>query len=115
MKIDNSTIKFRKLGIKDVDLLIEYRIIFLKEIQISKNKGDEIKIKKGLKTYFSEFLKNNSFITYIPEYQHKPIAFTAIVIQNISGHFNLVSEKQGYILNMYTLPESRGLGICTNF
>jgi len=105
-------ISYRKLEISDLELLIEYRIRFLQEIQQSQNKETINELENYLRDYFSRKIPSDEFIGFVAEKSGKPVGFGGMVIQENPGHFRLPQGKQGYILNMYTLPEARGLGIC---
>ena len=113
MQINKSKINYRLLGSSDIDILIDYRIIFLKEIQKIEKEEDEKKLRKELKNYFTSSIKNNEYIGIVAEYKDQPIGFGGMVIQTIPGHFKFISGKQAYILNMYTIPEFRKKGICS--
>jgi len=113
MKIDISNITFRKLKPEDIDLLVKYRMLFLKELQNPVDIDDEVLLENTLISYFSRTLENNTFIAWVAEYNKEPLSFGGMVVQEIPGHFQFLSGRQGYILNMYTLPEYRGKGIST--
>jgi GNAT superfamily N-acetyltransferase len=109
-----SNVSYRKLKPDDIDLLVKYRMMFLKELQKPADKNDIILLEKSLVSYFSRSLQDNTFIAWIAEYENKPVSFGGMVVQHIPGHFTFISGRQGYILNMYTLPEYRGKGLSTS-
>ncbi len=112
MNISNDLIKYRKADINDIEILVESRIIFLKEIQSPKNKHDEDRLKKGLRKYFAETIPTNEYTSWLAEYHGELIGFGALVSRRLPGHFEIISGRQGYIANMYTKPEARGMGVC---
>ncbi|MDD3050614.1 MAG: GNAT family N-acetyltransferase [Candidatus Cloacimonetes bacterium] len=109
-RIENIT--YRKIKLADKDIFIEYRIRFLQEIQ--KPEGDVItkNLEDCIREYFEEKIPSNQFIAFVAEKDGNPIGFGGMVIQENPGHYKLINGKQAYILNMYTLPDFRGLGIC---
>lgn len=113
MKINLSDVKFRKLKPEDLDVLVKYRMLFLTELQNPSDENKKQLLEESLINYFRMTLQNDTFIAWAAEYENNPVSFGGMVIQEIPGHFNFISGKQGYILNMYTLPEYRGNGIST--
>lgn len=96
-----------------MEVLIKYRMLFLTELQNPSGNNKKQLLEKSLKDYFRKTLKDGTFIALAAEYENQPVSFGGMVLQEIPGHFNFISGKQGYILNMYTLPEFRGNGIST--
>ena len=113
MKMNIADVTFRKLKPDDLDVLIKYRLLFLTELQNPTDDNKKLQLEKSLTDYFSRSLKNDTFIALAAEYNNQPVSFGGMVVQEIPGHFNFLSGKQGYILNMYTLPEYRGSGLST--
>lgn len=107
------SINYRKCGISDVDLLIENRLLFLREIQTPPDAETEKEIEQVLREYLNNTLPKNEFISWIAEADGQVVGFSGMVVQTVPGHFNFISGRQGYILNMFSLPEFRGNGICT--
>lgn len=114
MKINQDQLTFRKANIIDLDQLVDYRIHFLKELQGDQSEENEAYLHEQLNGYFREAMENGTFIAFLAEYQQMAIGFSGMVIQSIPGNFDLVDGKQGYILNMYTVPKFRRNRICTD-
>lgn len=113
MYIDKKDISYRKASLDEVSLLVEYRIRFLKELQGEQTEKNEINLRKQLTDYFYSALEAGLFIAVIAEYNKRPIGFGGMVVQKIPGNFDLIDGKEGYILNMYTIPAFRRNGICS--
>jgi ribosomal protein S18 acetylase RimI-like enzyme len=113
MKIDRNKIILKKATISDIEILIEYRIIFLIEVQGKPSEELELSLRKSLRQYFTKSIENDSFITWIAEYENKSIGFSGMVIREQPGNFEIPNGMTGYILNMYTLKEYRNNGIGT--
>ncbi len=111
MKIDKDKILLRKATIEDIDIIIRYRIIFLKESQSISSPKLEALLKQSLRQYFAKSLENGSFISWIAEYENKPIGFSGMVIREQPGNFEIPNGKTAYILNMFTIKEFRKNGI----
>jgi GNAT superfamily N-acetyltransferase len=110
MTTDKFTI--RKATGNDIDTLIDYRVIFLKETYGSTSAEKESLLRRSLKTYFSASFENDSFIAWIAEYEDKPVGFSGLVIREQPGNFEIPNGRTGYILNMFTLKKFRKKGIC---
>jgi len=112
MQIEREKITYRKLTSDDLTILVDYRTLFLKELQGEQPLEKESQLRTELNNYFQKALRDNTFIAWIAEYNKQAIGFGGIVIQYIPGHFKMINGKEGYILNMYTLPNYRKNGIC---
>ena len=114
MKIDTNKITFRKATIRDIDILIEGRIIFLAETYGTPSQEIISNLKKSLKDYFTRAFTNNSYFSWIAEYGNKPVGFSGLSLREQPGNFDVPNGKTGYILNMYTVREFRKNGVCTS-
>jgi ribosomal protein S18 acetylase RimI-like enzyme len=113
MIIDKNKISLRKANTNDIRILVEQRIIFLKEIQGIPSQELEYKLRQSLEKYFNVSIKNETFISWMAEYEQVPVGFSGMVIRKQAGNFRVPNGKTGYILNMYTAKEFRRLGIGT--
>ncbi|MFA6127742.1 MAG: GNAT family N-acetyltransferase [Bacteroidales bacterium] len=113
MEIDKNKVTLKKVTISDIETIIEYRIIFLQEVQGIPGKKLELSLRKSLRQYFTKSIENDSFISWIAEFDNKSIGFSGMVIREQPGNFEIPNGKTGYILNMFTLKEFRNNGIGT--
>ncbi len=113
MLLDKTKIIYKWADLADIDLLCQARITFLKEIQHEQDPDKEEMLKLELKNYFTQALSDHSYLSLIAYYENKPVGFGGIVIQTIPASFTITNGRLGYILNMFTYPEYRGNGICT--
>jgi hypothetical protein len=58
-------------------------------------------------------MQNNSFIVYLAKRGNEIAGMGGIVIRQQPGSFKNPSGRVGYIMNMYTFPFFRRMGICT--
>ncbi len=112
MQIDRNEITYRKIKHDEISLLVDYRLQFLVELQGLQTKENEQILRKELTNYFQTALSDNSFVGWIAELDSVVLGFGGMVIQKIPGNFKLTNGLEGYILNMYTIPEFRKNGIC---
>lgn len=113
MKNISNDLIIRKAIEKDIDILIDYRIVFLKEAQGTPSNEIEKLLKQSLRKYFLKSIKNNSFIAWIAEYHNEPVGFSAMVIREQPGNFQIPNGTTGYVLNMYTHKDYRRRGIAS--
>lgn len=111
MKIDKTKISLRRASMSDIETMVEYRITFLKEAQGIPSPELESFLRQSLWSYFNRSLKDDSFVSWIAEYDNKSIGFSGMVIREQPGNFEVPSGKTGYILNMFTVKEYRKNGI----
>ncbi len=104
-------LSYRELQENEISLLIDYRVMFLKELQGEQLPKSEQELRESLKEYFNYSFKSKTFVGIVAEYHNQPVGFGGMVIQQIPGNFNLINGLEGYILSMYTLPEYRKNGI----
>jgi GNAT superfamily N-acetyltransferase len=113
MNIDKSELLLKRASESDIDTIINYRIIFLKETYGDPSSGLENGLRLSLKKYFSSALKAGAFISWIAEYKSKPVGFSGMVIREQPGNFDIPNGKTGYILNIFTSKEYRKNGIAS--
>lgn len=112
--MDKLEFTYRRATLDDIPVLVENRIIFLLEIQEEKTPEEINKLRKELYDYFVKAIPSQEFIGYIAEYNQTQVGFGGLVIQSIPPSFSILNGSIGYILNMFTLKEFRGQGICNN-
>jgi len=111
MEIDRNKITLKKATISDIETIIEYRILFLKEIQGIPSEELVLRLRKSLREYLTKAFENDSFVSWIAESESKSIGFSGMVVREQPGNFEVPDGKTGYILNMFTLKEFRNKGI----
>ena len=111
---DEAGIRYRRATINDVGTLVDFRIRFLNELDNHPENEKTETLMNSLKQYFSEAVPSNNFVGWLAESEGKIIGTSGMVIWQIPGRYGGLEEgRLGYILNMYTVPEARGKGICT--
>lgn len=114
MEIELNKIKYRRSTIDDTEVLVNFRVRFLNELYTHPDNDETEIVKKSLREYFSKAISSNDFIAWLAEYKGKVIATSGMVVWRMPARYHgLESGRLGYILNMYTIPEARKKGICT--
>lgn len=111
MQIDLSRIQIREIGSDEVELLTNYRMDYLTEMQGERSEEYQQKLKNELNQYFSEALAENRVFAFLAEQNGEILSFGAMVLKKIPGDFNQSSYLEGDIMNMYTVPFARRKGI----
>ena len=111
MKLDKTKLSLRKATAADIETLIEHRIIFLKEVHCNPSPELEASVRQSLRQYLAKAFANDTFVSWIAEYENKPVGFSGIVFREQPGNFELPAGRTGYILNMFTVREFRQNGI----
>lgn len=114
MRIENDRIEYRRANMDDIDLLVDFRVRFLGELYDRPEDDDTEALRRALHEYFSEAIPSNSFVPWLAEYDGSVIGTGGMVVWQMPARYGgLESGKLGYILNMYTIPEARRRGVCT--
>jgi GNAT superfamily N-acetyltransferase len=115
--MDNEVKKviYRRANVNDVETLVEYRVRFLNELY-NHPENDETKIlRKKLREYFSRTIPSKEFIAWLAECNGKIVGTGGMVVWQLPSRYGgLESGRAGYVLNFYTVPETRRKGICTH-
>ena len=104
-------IVYRRLNKDEIKLMVDYRIIFLRELQGEQTPETEEKLRQELTAYFEKALADGSFIGRVAEIDSKLIGIGGMVLLQVPGNFHLPNGRWGYILSVYTIPEYRKRGI----
>lgn len=108
---NKKAVNIRKAGKKDIQLLVEYRLLYLEELQEKMDENYKTKLRKDLKKYFREAIAKQRFVALIAEQNNEALGFGGLVIREIPGDAHKTTYLEGDILNMYTLPQHRRKGI----
>lgn len=111
MQIDLSKIQLREIGTDEVELLTNYRMAYLAEMQGERSEEYQQNLRNELNRYFSEALTEHRFFAFLAEQEGEILSFGAMVLKKIPGDFNQSMYLEGDILNMYTVPFARRKGI----
>ncbi|KPJ82806.1 MAG: hypothetical protein AMS17_18590 [Spirochaetes bacterium DG_61] len=113
MKIESDKVIYRRATVKDANVLSNLRLRFLNELFHHPFDEESDNLRKDLYEYFLESIPKNDFVAWLAEYRGKIIGTSGMVIWRIPPRYGIKRGRLGYILNMYTLPEGRKKGICT--
>lgn len=99
----------RQATLDDVDTLVELRLRFLQEIGYA---GDGVA--DAVRGYMLQAIPQGQFVAWVAEEDSLIIATSGLVFNKKLPHGRNPSGREGFVLNMYTRPEWRDLGIATS-
>ncbi len=98
----------RQATLDDIDTLVELRLRFLEDIGYD---GDDVA--GAVRDYLLQAIPKGQFVAWVAEEDSQIIATSGLVFNQKVPHGRNPSGREAFVLNMYTLPERRGLGIAT--
>lgn len=101
----------RKATYVDVDILVDFRIEFLKEFQNIPSDNEMEIFRKSLKNFFLDKMKSGEFIAWFAVSENKILATSGLSFLQRPPHFFNKTGKFAYIMNMYTKPNWRRKGV----
>jgi len=114
MEIEGDRVCCRRANINDVESLVDFRVRFLNELYGHLENDETEILRRSLGKYFREAIPSRSFVAWLAECDGKIVGTSGMVVWQMPARYGgLESGKLGYVLNMYTVPEARGKGICT--
>ncbi len=109
--IDRSSINFRIADKSDLDLIVEMRMDFIKEIQQCDDIGHIIKSSEENRNYFLQHFNNSTFIGFLGDYNNQTICCAGLLLYSLPPLIAKINRLQGHVLNFYTIPEYRNMGV----
>lgn len=105
------------MGPEDIDLLVEWRIRSLESNVFDVSRIDienyNSKIRRNTKDYYMEKLKSGGHIACFAFLGDEIVGCGGICIYNEMPSPDNLNGKCGYVMNIYTDPRHRGMGIAT--
>lgn len=103
-------IEYKMAGMEDIDLLTDMRIQFSNALIGVQEQEKEAWLRTGSIDYFREAL-NTSYLSWYAKVDGVVAAVAGVVLRTMPGTISNPSGKWGYIMNVYTLPEYRNIGL----
>lgn len=98
---------YRLATTDDMELLIDFR----KRLLVEEGQTVSSNIDEQLRSFFEKQLNSDQFVQWIIEEEKAAIATGGIQFISFPPSYSNPTGIRGYILNMYTAPESRGRGL----
>ena len=105
--------EYRKATIDDLDLLTKTRIEVLRAANDLDDSIDMSGVERESRGYYENALTNNSHTAYLVYDGDDLIGAGGISYYTVMPTFHNPTGKKAYIMNMYTRPDHRRMGIAT--
>lgn len=102
---------FIKASKGHIPLLVNARIAFLSEYWGKQEPEKENKLREELYKFFEEEIPTETYITWLAVAGEQCVGTGGMKISKKPGSFRIPDGLNGYIMNMFTLPEYRRRGI----
>lgn len=102
---------YRKATAQDMELLLDVRITFLREINGPELDAGRERLLSENRRYFQEKFADNTFVVFMAFDEDQIAATGGLSLYEITPSLHCPNGKVGYISNIYTLPQYRGQGI----
>lgn len=103
---------FREADLSDIELLVELRIQFMNDFWGNQPAQDEQNLAAHLAVYFTKHLALGDYITFLAFHNGEAVGVGAMHIREMPGGYRNLTGRVGYLMNMYTMPAYRRMGIC---
>lgn len=98
---------------RDIQMLIDYRILFATEVSGSMDSGTELNLRNNLREYFLGEL-NKSYYSWYAVLKQDVITIGGMTIRSQPGNAINPSGIWAYIVGIYTVPAYRRKGLSDN-
>lgn len=103
-------VRIRMAVLDDINELIRIRLIFGEELSGVKNHPNEQLLVQSLKEYLEKEL-GNKYLVWLAVIDNEIISTAAVCIREQPGSFLNTSGIWGYVMNVYTFPKYRKMGL----
>jgi GNAT superfamily N-acetyltransferase len=108
----SETYRVRRATLGDIPALVAYRRAMFESMGIQDSALLDVMCGK-MNTYLGIAMPTNEYVGWVAEVEGRPIASGGVVIHNLPPGPRNLDGREGYIMNVYTVPEWRGHGVAT--
>ena len=102
---------YKKATIEDIDILTETRIEVLKAANKLSDDADMSEVKEQSYNYYKKALRDGTHIAYLVFDKSRFAGAGGVSFFQVMPTYHNPSGKKAYIMNMYTYPDYRRMGI----
>jgi ribosomal protein S18 acetylase RimI-like enzyme len=106
-------IEYHLATLQDIDIVVDFRIEFAIVLGGRIPEAVEQKLRELAYDYFGEELDKN-YLCWYATVNGEPASVAGMVLRRNPGNIKNPSGRWGYIMNVYTRPEYRRMGLSTN-
>ena len=108
-----SEFHLRQATLEDLELLVKLRIDFFQELELSEGESAHI-LAQRTRDYFLRKMQTNELHTWFVLDENKIVAVGSLLINEMPPTLGCYGGGvEGYLFNVYTLPEYRKHGLAT--
>lgn len=111
MNYVSTKFEYKKATIKDIDELVQTRIIVLRAANKLSSDEDMSKVEQESYSYYKRALESGEHAAYLVYDNGKFIGAGGVSFYQVMPTYHNPTGKKAYIMNMYTAPEYRRQGI----
>lgn len=109
-----SKMNLRKATLEDLELLVKLRIDFFQELELLESEKNCQCLSQRTRDYFSRKMETNELHTWLVLDKNNIAAVGSLLINEMPPTLGCYGGGiEGYLFNVYTLPEYRKRGIAT--
>lgn len=105
---------YRRVGKTQLDALVALRLKVLRAANKLPDDAELPEIEKNSRSYYEKAFEADSFAVYFAYDGDRVVACGGVSFFEIMPTCDFPNGKCAYIMNMYTEPEYRGMGIATH-
>ncbi len=109
----NHVITIRRADSSDIDLLTAMRLEMRNERETVPLKISINEFEASVRAFFQRTIADGSFISFIAFCDGEPAACSGLSIQSLPPSYSEPHGLRGYVTNMFTRRQWRGMGLAT--
>jgi GNAT superfamily N-acetyltransferase len=106
----------RRAALTDVAALVELRVAFLEEVarrQVGRLEVPSSTLREVTYQYFLDRMPGGDFLAWLAETEERIVGTSGLVFFQRPPTLRSLSGLDAYVMNMYTVPEWRGIGVAS--
>ncbi len=101
----------RRADLDDLDAVVKLRLELLREVGNLRRDAPAARLAEATRRYLADKMPKGEFAAWVAEVDDEIVGISGLVITERPPLADNLSGVEGYVLNMYTIPECRGRGI----
>lgn len=106
-------LSIRRADLDDLDAVVKLRLELLREVGNLRSDARSAPLTEATRRYLADKMPKGEFAAWVAEVDGEIVAISGVVITERPPLADNLSGLEGYVLNMYTIPDHRGGGIAT--
>lgn len=113
LRVEPPRLTIRRANLDDLDALVQLRLDLLREVGSLADDTNTPVLAEAIRRYLTEKMPTGKFMVWVAEIDGQIVGTSGLVILERPPDADNLSGLEGYVLNMYTVPEWRARGIAT--